>query len=248
MTTNRRNDGPSTTLLALACGAGLLLLTTLGCASGSGGTTAAAGDKAGTVVVKTSPAGTEPPPAEGAPATAPGTETGTATQPAPGTEAGAATQPAPGAQAAAFEDADVLGVLRTVNASEVKTGQLAATKATSPQVRQFAQQLTTEHQQANQQLAAGPVPPRDNSLSQLIDQQVNAAIERLNGLSGPDFDQQYVHGQVQMHEQVLQLIDGQLLPAAQTAEVKQVVDGMRQAVAQHLQRAQQLEAELRLGR
>ena len=220
MTTNRRNDGPSTTLLALACGAGLLLLTTLGCASGSGGTTAAAGDKAGTVVVKTSPAGTEPPPAEGAPATAPGTETGTATQPAPGTEAGAATQPAPGAQAAAFEDADVLGVLRAVNASEVKTGQLAA----------------------------GPVPPRDNSLSQLIDQQVNAAIERLNGLSGPDFDQQYVHGQVQMHEQVLQLIDGQLLPAAQTAEVKQVVDGMRQAVAQHLQRAQQLEAELRLGR
>jgi putative membrane protein len=241
MTTHRRNDGPSTTLLALVCGVGLILLTTLGCASGNGGTTAAAGDKTGTVVVKTSPAGTEPPPAEGAPAEgAPAT--------APGTEMGTATQPAPGAQAAAFEDADVLGVLRTVNASEVKTGQLAATKATSPQVRQFAQQMTTEHSEANQQLAASPVPPRDNSLSQLIDQQVNAAIERLNGLSGPDFDQQYVHGQVQMHEQVLQLIDAQLLPAAQTAEVKQVVDGMRQAVAQHLQKAQQLEAELRLGR
>ncbi len=260
MRDQRRNSTLS--LLALACCA-LLVLFATACASGGSGTTSTPAGEGGKVEVSSSPAGAEPPPAGDEPAagaTATGAEPSAApTDPnaaaQPGTPGAPsapsmADQPAPGAAAPApaMADAEVLGVLRTVHQSEVKAGELAASKAASPQVRQFGQMIVTEHQQADQQLVTtASVPPQPGALSQVIEEQVKAVLQRLESVPGPEFDKDFMQSQVKMHEQVLSVIDAQLLPSAQSPEVRQLAESTRQSVQQHLQTAQQIAAGLGSG-
>jgi putative membrane protein len=249
---DQRRNSTLSPLLALACCA-LLALLAVACASGGGGSTSTPTGEGGRVEVSSSPAGAEPPPAgdeptAGAAATDPNAAAQPGTPGAPGAPPSVATEPTPAPAAPAMSDAEVLGVLRAVHQSEVKAGELAAGKATSPEVRQFAQTIVTEHQQADQQLvSAAPVPPSPGPLSQLIEQQVKAVLEKLGSASGPAFDQSFIQSQVQMHEQVLQVIEAQLLPSAQSPEVRQLAESTKQSVAQHLQTAQQLAAGLGTG-
>lgn len=259
MTKLDRNPNASTLLLALACAA--LVLLPIGCASGTqpGDVSTAPGSG---VAVSESPAGSEPPPAEGSPTAAPeddptaGPTAVVGGDPAAGSFGGTppsvATEPqaqtAPGT-AAPLGEAEVLGVLQTVHTVEVKAAQLATAKATTPQVREFARMMAAEHQLASQQLqASAATPPLPNPLSQVIEQQVNASLDRLDDLTGPDFDRSFIDSQVQMHQQVLQLLDSQLLPAAQSPEVRQLAESMRRAVSEHLKTAEQIAGELRQGR
>ncbi len=171
------------------------------------------------MVIKESPAGSEPP--------------------------AAADPGAAGAPGTVSPDAEVLGVLRTVNVLEVQAAELAAQKATSPQVRQFAQTLAAEHGQAVAQIdATTTVKPLPGVLSNTIDQQVGAAIDRLEAATGPQFDRDFMQTQVALHQQVAQLIETQLLPVTQDPTVRQLAESMQQAVTQHLQTAQQIAAGL----
>lgn len=84
--------------------------------------------------------------------------------------------------------------------AEVKMGQLAADKASSPDVKAFGQQMVDDHTKANDQLKSiaqeqGITLPTD------VNQKQQAMYDRLSKLSGADFDKQYVKGMVMDHEE-----------------------------------------------
>jgi len=84
--------------------------------------------------------------------------------------------------------------------AEVKLGQLAADKASNPDVKAFGQQMVDDHTKANDQLKSvaqeqGITLPAD------VNQKQQAMYDRLSKLSGADFDRQYVKGMVMDHEE-----------------------------------------------
>lgn len=82
--------------------------------------------------------------------------------------------------------------------SEVALGQLAQQKASSPQVKQFAQRMVQDHGQANTQLMQifqqkSVIPP------DTVGAQYGAMREQLQGLSGEEFDREYMSQMVEDH-------------------------------------------------
>jgi len=82
--------------------------------------------------------------------------------------------------------------------AEVEMGQLALQKATSPQVKQFAQRMVTDHTQANQELMQ-LVKSQNLNLPAQIDSKHKSEMERLRGMNGAAFDTGYMQHMVQDH-------------------------------------------------
>jgi putative membrane protein len=126
--------------------------------------------------------------------------------------------------------------------SEVEIGQLAAQKATSPQVKSFAQRLVTDHSKANQQLTQiaqrdGAEPPK------AADKEHDALLAKLQKLNGPAFDRAFVQAQVEDHKKDVQYFQKEA-SAVKDPQLKSFIQQTLPVMEQHLQMAQQIESEL----
>ena len=83
--------------------------------------------------------------------------------------------------------------------AEVEMGQLALQKATSPEVKQFAQRMVSDHTQANQELML-LAKSEGMDLPSQVDAKHKSAMERLQGMNGSAFDTAYMQSMVQDHE------------------------------------------------
>jgi len=83
--------------------------------------------------------------------------------------------------------------------AEVQLGQLAAQKATSPQVKAFAQRMVTDHTQANQDLMQ-VAKSANIDLPTQVDAKQEKEMDRLRALSGTAFDTAYMQHMVQDHK------------------------------------------------
>lgn len=123
--------------------------------------------------------------------------------------------------------------------AEVQLGQLAAQKSQSNDVKQFAQKMVAEHQQMQdkwfkpvaQQL--GVSEPKGPSKKQ------KKEIERLQGLSGSDFDTEYIKCMLKDHQADLKDFKNEA-EAAQDPNVKQIAQQGTNVISQHLQILEQL--------
>ena len=147
-----------------------------------------------------------------------------------------------------FGDSEVAMIMRVANLSEVREGELAREKAAEPSVRDFASTMVNEHSAASsktdQELAKADIVSADTPLSRQLDAESGAATDRLRTLAGRAFDRAYIDRQVQVHQNVLKLIDTQLVPHAKKKVVKDQLSAMRKTVEQHLARAQQIAKSL----
>lgn len=145
---------------------------------------------------------------------------------------------------ARFEDPEVAMVMRVVNLNEVREGEVAREKAAEPAVRDFAAMMVTEHaatsSKIESELFKKDIASDDSPLSRQLDAESGAATERLRALAGRAFDRAYMERQIQVHQNVLNLIDTKLMPAARKKVVKDQLNLLRTSVQQHLARAQQV--------
>jgi putative membrane protein len=92
--------------------------------------------------------------------------------------------------------------------AEVELGRLAAQKGSSGQVKTFGQQMVSDHERANQKLmmiASGKglkVPTDTDAMHKM-------AKKRMEGMSGAEFDTQYLKSQVADHEKMVKLMSEQ---------------------------------------
>jgi putative membrane protein len=83
--------------------------------------------------------------------------------------------------------------------AEVKLGQLAAEKASDPDVKAFGQKMVDDHSKANDQLKS--VASAENmTLPADVDAKDQSEYQKLSQLSGPAFDKAYMKGMVKDHE------------------------------------------------
>jgi putative membrane protein len=158
------------------------------------------------------------------------------------TMAGEVDRDAPGA--AVFTDANVLGFLTMVDNAELEAAQTARDKATSAQVRQFAQMMAREHSRLVRRssrladsLDLGIDPPPTDELAAMHAR----AMSTLEALPrGPMFDHEYMRTQVRMHTRVLQQLQ-EAAGAERSAAVAEHLQRATGAVAAHLEQARSVQ-------
>jgi len=92
--------------------------------------------------------------------------------------------------------------------AEVMLGQMASSKATSPDVKNFANRMVSDHGKANDELKQlaqnkGMALPADT------DQEHKDAADKLSKASGKDFDKQYMSAMVDDHGKVAKMFENE---------------------------------------
>jgi putative membrane protein len=147
------------------------------------------------------------------------------------------------AGAAKLNDPTIVAIFDAANTWDIETGQIAEKKGSNKEVRDFGAMLARDHKMVRQQgrdlakkLGVTPTPPKDFAMAK--DHQ--AALKKLNSLSGKEFDKAFLQHEVDFHKAVLDAVTTTLLPALQNAEVKDLVTKVAPAFTAHMQAAQNL--------
>jgi putative membrane protein len=152
------------------------------------------------------------------------------------------------AAAAGPSDAQIAAIVVTANQVDIDAGELAKSRTQSPQVREFAQQMITDHTGVNKQATALvnrlKVTPEPNDTSKSLQQGGDANVAHLKMLSGVAFDRAYVDHEVAYHQQVIDALDNTLVPSARNAELKALLVKVRPAFVAHLEHAKHLQSEI----
>jgi putative membrane protein len=155
---------------------------------------------------------------------------------------------AAGASAQAIDDAQIAHIVVTANQVDIDAGKLAASMATSPEVKKFGQQMVTDHTGVNKQavdLATKlKVTPADNPTSQSLKAGGDKNVANLKTLKGAAFDKAYVDHEVAYHQAVLDALDKTLIPGASNAELKALLVKVRPAFVAHLEHAKTIQSSL----
>jgi putative membrane protein len=154
--------------------------------------------------------------------------------------------------AAAFaqgiNDAQIAKIVVTANQVDIDAGKLAASKATSPEVKKFAQTMVTDHTGVNKQavdLATKlGVKPEDNDTAKSLASGGQANLSNLKTLKGKEFDKAYVDHEVAYHQAVLDAVDKTLIPGAKNEELKALLVKVRPAFVAHLDHAKMVQSNL----
>jgi putative membrane protein len=145
-------------------------------------------------------------------------------------------------------DAQIASIVVTANQVDIDAGKLAESKASKADVKQFAQQMVTDHtgvnKQATELVTKLHVTPQDNPTSQSLKTGGEKNVTHLKTLSGAAFDKAYIDQEVAYHEAVLKAVDTTLIPSAQNAELKALLVKVRPAFVAHLEHAKQVQAAL----
>jgi putative membrane protein len=152
------------------------------------------------------------------------------------------------AAAAAPNDAQIAHVAVTANAIDSAAGVMARQKGSAKAVKDFAQTMITDHGAVNKQAVALAtklnVQPEDNDISRQLKSGADQSQANLQGLTGASFDSAYIAHEVEYHQAVLDALDRTLVPGAQNAELKGLLEKVRPNFAAHLERAKNIQASL----
>jgi putative membrane protein len=145
-------------------------------------------------------------------------------------------------------DAQIAAIVLAANTVDSTAGALAQQKGTNADVKKFGQTMVTDHGGVNKQAVALAgrlnLKPEENPTSTQLTQGGEQSRTQLNGLSGAAFDRAYIDHEVEYHQTVLDALDKTLIPNAQNADLKALLQQTRPAVAAHLEMAKGLQTKL----
>lgn len=148
------------------------------------------------------------------------------------------------AQAPAPTDAQIAHIAYTAGQIDIAAAQQALAKTHNPTVRQFAQEMVRDHTAVNNQALALVkklgVTPQDNPTSQSLAAGGKSKLASLGKLRGAAFDKAYVQNEVAFHQTVNGALDKTLIPDAQNAELKNLLQTGRKLFGEHQAHAEHL--------
>ena len=140
------------------------------------------------------------------------------------------------------QDKQFLATVSQGGTNEIKLSELAETKATNPQVKAFAHKMVVEHKALAAQMkpfadAWGIAPPAG------LDADHQAEYDKLNGLSGAEFDKEYMNVMEKDHHGALDLFNEEAKTTTDMKFKSTVLHG-QSIVAAHTHMADSLSAKL----
>lgn len=123
--------------------------------------------------------------------------------------------------------------------AEVELGKLAADKSQSQDVKQFAQRMVNDHSQMGDKWFKPVATQLGVSEPKGPSKKDKKLIEKLQGLSGQQFDTEYIQAMVKDHKEDLKEFQNES-QSAQDPNVKQIADQGSKVISQHLQMIEQI--------
>ena len=161
---------------------------------------------------------------------------------APTPEEVAATPPA------ALSDAEIVNITDSVDSAEIAQANVARSRARHEAVKQFAQHMISQHTSAKQRGAdlvhEKNMTPVTSTVSSSLQRGSRQMLETLKAQDLAAFDVTYIAGQIEEHQQVLQLLNSQLIPSATDADLRSLLTDARAMVERHIAAAKTIQQSL----
>jgi putative membrane protein len=152
------------------------------------------------------------------------------------------------AQGGGPTDPQIAAIVVAANEVDIDAGKLAESKGQRHEVKDFAKLMVANHSEVNQAakelVTKLHVTPEPNATSKSLQEGGDKNIASLKKLSGAAFDEAYMEHEVAYHQAVLDALDKTLIPSAQNAELKALLEKARPTFITHLEHAKQLQAML----
>ncbi|WP_417429447.1 DUF4142 domain-containing protein [Halpernia sp.] len=151
---------------------------------------------------------------------------------------------------AALTDAQIASIAVTANQIDIDYAKIAQGKATNPDVKMFAETMAKDHQSIIDQAVAlatklNLTPDNNNDTTKsLLDGAAKEKAKLEATAKGTDFDKAYVDNEVAYHTSVVDVVDNTLIPNAQNAELKKLLQSASPLFKAHLDHAKKVQAEL----
>lgn len=157
---------------------------------------------------------------------------------------------APWAQAADKPtDPQIAHIAYTAGVIDIEAAKLAISKSKNKNVVDFAESMVRDHEAVNVQaldlVKKLNVTPEDNDTSKALTQAAADERAKLAKLDGADFDKAYVDNEVAYHKQVNGALETLLIPSAQNAELKSLLETGLKIFQGHEQHAETVAAGLK---
>ncbi len=153
------------------------------------------------------------------------------------------------AQGAKPTDPQIAHIAYTAGVIDINAAKQALKKASSKEVKAFAQDMVRDHEAVNKQALALvkklKVTPEDNDTSRTLSKQASDKLAELSKLKGAAFDKAYVENEVAYHKQVNGALETQLIPSASNAELKNLLQTGLKIFQGHEQHAEHVAADLK---
>ena len=146
-------------------------------------------------------------------------------------------------------DPQIAHIAYTAGVLDVAAAKQALQKSKNAQVRDFAEEMIRDHTAVNDKALALVkqlhVTPEDNPTSQALTTAANRKLHDLAALSGHAYDVAYVDNEVAYHKTVNGALESTLIPDAQNAELKSLLQTGQKLFQMHEQHAEQVVAALK---
>jgi putative membrane protein len=146
-------------------------------------------------------------------------------------------------------DPQIAHIAYTADEIDIKNAKQALTKTHNKEVRDFADDMVRDHTAVNEKALALVkklhVTPEDNPTSQSLVKQADAERTKLATLNGAAFDKAYADNEVAYHKAVNHALETSLIPSAQNAELKGLLQTGLKIFQGHEQHAEHLASTLK---
>jgi putative membrane protein len=153
------------------------------------------------------------------------------------------------AQAAKPTDPQIAHIAYTAGVIDVAAAKQALSKSTNKDVKAFAEDMVRDHEAVNKQaldlVKKLKVTPEDNDTSKTLSKNAAAKLDELGKLSGAAFDKAYVANEVAYHKAVDSALETTLIPSANNAELKSLLQTGLKIFQGHEQHAEHVAAMLK---
>ena len=146
-------------------------------------------------------------------------------------------------------DPQIAHIAYSAGVIDVEAAKLALSKTKNADVKAFAQSMQKDHEAVNEMALALvkklKVTPEDNATSQALAKAAEEKRAELAKLDGPAFDKAYIDNEVAYHKQVNGALGTLLIPSAQNAELKSLLETGLKLFQGHEQHAEHVAAGLK---
>jgi putative membrane protein len=153
------------------------------------------------------------------------------------------------AQAAKPNDAQIAHIAYTAGNIDIAQAKQALGKSHNKAVLDFANEMVRDHTAVNDKALALVkklgVTPQDNPTSASLSAAGKAELGKLSKLSGAAYDKAYVANEVAYHKTVNGALSSTLIPSAQNAELKSLLQTGLKLFEEHQHHAEMLAAKLK---
>src|SRR5215471_16985618 len=148
------------------------------------------------------------------------------------------------AQGAKLTDPQIAHIAYTAGVIDIAAAKQALLKASSREVKAFAQDMVRDHEAVNKQaldlVKKLKVTPEDNDTSKTLSKQAGEKLAELAKLKGAEFDHGYIENEIAYHKAVDSALETQLIPSSSNAELKSLLQTGLKIFQGHEQHAEQI--------